>query len=245
MPTVHNIVEQLHKARVVCPTYGPTYSIVGQIENFVLNDDSGAARIRKGFRLAPCDPIACFVAGYLDVTEGKTEDCIEKFERAVSLDARLFRDVAEIYVNYLSRPHLAISAAGDDVGRLRYVARLLEDMQYMDLVEQVLEKIKDLLEAECSQPEAPAWAFVSLGDIYRKQNDNKAAIESYRCALTLDYSQVHWRLKLAELLAKTERIPEAINEARICLRLRPQLKAAERLIADLSVHPAAFSEKVE
>ena len=243
MPTVRNIVDDFHKARVICPTYGPTYSIVGQIEKFVLNDNSGAERIRKGFRLAPCSPTACFVAGYLDVAEGKNEDCIEKFQKAMQLDRGLFGQVVNIYVNHLSRPHLAILAAGDDIGRLSHVANVLEDMQYNDLAGQTREKIKDLLEVKCSQPDAPASALISLGNIYRKQQDSEEAIKCYRRALMLDYGQVYWRLELAELLAKTERIPEALREAQICRQLRPQLKTAENLVMKFSVNPAVFDKE--
>jgi len=245
IPTARNIVHDFHKARVICPTYGPTYSMVGRIEKFVLNDNSGTERIRKGFRLAPCSPTACFVAGYLDVAEGKNEDCIEKFQRVVQLDRGLFMRVIDIYANHLSRPHLAISAAGDDIGWLSHVAGVLEDMQYNDLAEQTREKAKDLLEAECSQPDVPASALISLGNIYRKQQDNEAAIKCYRRALTLDYAQVYWRLELARLLAEVERIPEAMQEARTCLQLRPQFKAAEKLLGDLSVHPAMFGQEVK
>lgn len=245
MPVVHDIIDQLHKARALCPTYGPTYSVVGQIEKFILHDDCGAERIRKGFRLAPCDPTACFVAGWLDVLEGKTEDCIKKFERAVQLDCDLFTAVATIYINHLSRPELAISIAGDDVSRLNYVANVLEDMQYNDLAEQTREKIKHLLEVKCSRPDALAPALASLANIYRKQGNNEAAIGYYRRALALDYGRVEWRLDLARALAQIQRIPEAMREARTCLQIRPQLEAAEKLIADLSVHPAALNEDGE
>ncbi|TET73465.1 MAG: hypothetical protein E3J56_04045 [Candidatus Aminicenantes bacterium] len=244
MPTIHDIVAEFHKALIVCPTHGPTYSIVGQIEKFVLNDDSGAERIRKGFRLAPCDPVACFVAGWLDVEEGKTQDCIAKFERAVQLDGNMFSDVVDIYVKQLSRPHLAISVAGDDIGRLIHVANVLEDMQYNDLAEETREKMKSLLEAKCSEPGTPGSVFAHLGNIYSKQQNNEAAIECYRQALAREYSQVYWRLELAKLLVKIEEIPEAMYEAKICLRLRPQLKAAETFVADLSVHPAVLAEEI-
>ena len=243
MLSVRDIVDEFHKARALCPTYGPTYSIVGQIEKFILNNDAGAERIRKGFRLAPCDPTACFVAGYLDVLEGKHEDCIEKFERAVQLDGGLFEHVINIYINDLSRPHLAISAAGDDIGRLSHVANILEDMQYNDIAEQTWEKIKDLLKARCSEPGASASVFVSLANIYRKQHDNEAAIDYYSCALALDYGQVGWRLDLARLLMEIGKVPEAMRQAKICLQLRPESKAAEKLIADLSVNPAVFDKE--
>ncbi len=244
MPTIHDIVAEFHKALIVCPTHGPTYSIVGQIEKLILNDDSGAERIRKGFRLAPCDPVACFVAGWLDVMEGKTQDCIAKFKKAVLLDSNLFKDVVDIYVNQLSRPHVAISAAGDDIGRLTYMANVLEDMQYNDLAAEIREKIRGLLEAKCSEPGTPGSVFARLGNIYSKQDNNKAAVECYRQALAREYNQVYWRLELAKLLVKIEEIPEALCEAKICLRLRPQFKAAETFVADLSVHPAVLTEEI-
>jgi len=59
----------------------------------------------------------------------------------------------------------------------------------------------------------------------------------------LKYDQVRWRLSLARLLAETGSVREALREARICLRLNPELSAAKGLIADLSVHPEVLQEK--
>ena len=244
MPAVRDVVADFHQARLLCPTYGAACSVVGQIEKFVLNDDSGAERIRMGFRLSPCDPISCFVAGYLDVVEGRDDDCVPKLERAVQLDGRLFRDVVGIYVNYLSRPHLAISAAGDDIERLRHVAGVLEEMQYGDLAEQTIDKIKNLLEAKCSGDNASAAEFALLGDIHRRRGGDEAAIQCYRRALVMDYGRVEWRLELARLLVRARRMPDAMREAKICLHLRPESKVAEELVANLSVSPAAFDEEI-
>ncbi len=245
MPAVHNVVNGLNKAIKIWPTYGPSYSLAGQIEKFIFYDEAGTKKIRKGFQLAHCDPIACFVAGRLDVLQVKTESCIQKFEKYIQVDGGLFKDVVNIYINHLSRPHLAISAAGCNIGRLRYVAGALEGMQYNDLAEQSRAKVKELFEIKCSQADATAGDFASLADIYRKQQNYEEAIEYYRRALELDYGQVHWRYALAKLLAETDRIPEALHEARICVRLRPQFKVAEKLVAELSVNPASFSEKTD
>jgi tetratricopeptide (TPR) repeat protein len=243
--TAGDIVVDLRKAQIICPTYGPSYTVAGQIERNIFNDQSGSQKIRKGFLLAPSDPIACFVAGLLDVSEGKIEDCTKKFEKAVQLDSNLFNSVADIYINHLSRPHLAISLAGNNIGWLSYVAGALEDMQYADLAEQTRLEIRNLLEAMCSQPDATASAFASLADICNRQQSDEAAIENYHRALALDYGQVAWRLELAKLLARTQRIPEAIRQAKICLRLQPHLKDAQQLVADLSVHPAALGEETD
>ncbi len=243
MPVVREIVDGFYKACILCPTYGPPYSVVGQIEKFILNEDSGAEKIRKGFRLAPNDPITCLVAGNLDILEGKIQDSIAKFEKAVQLDGGLFRTVVNIYVYQLSRPDLALAAAGDNVGWLNHVADVFDDMQYSDLAEQARVKVRDLLELQCNDPDTPGSVFALLGSIYNKQDDIEAAAECYRQALAREYSQVYWRLELAKLLVKMDRVQEAMSEAKICLQLRPQLKAAEILVADLSVHPAMLVQK--
>ena len=242
--SVRDIADEFHKARTYCPTFGATYCTLGQIEKLILDDEAGGAeRIRKGFRLAPCDPIACLAAGCLDIEEGKIEQSFEKLKKAVQLDGKLFKGIVDIYIR-VDQPDLAIALAGDNTGRLSYVANILADMdEHNELVEDIRIKVVNLLKERCSQPDAPASAFISLANIYRKQQDNKSAIEYYRRALALDYGQVNWRFTLAKLLAEMERIPEAMREARICLRLRPHFKAAEKLIADLSVHPKMLNQE--
>jgi len=244
MEFVRRIVQELHNARTLCPTYGATYCVVGQLEKFTLSDPNGAERIRKGFQLAPCDPTACFVAGLLDAEEQQIDASFEKFSRALQLDGRFFQGIADVYINHVSRPDLAVAIAGDNTGWLSHIANTLASTEeHEDIVEEALARVVELLREKCSEPDAPAWVFAAIANIYRKENDNEAAIEHYRRALALDYGQIHWRFALARLLAETDRIPEAIHEARICLRLRPEFKAAEKLIADLSILPSEVTKK--
>lgn len=151
--SIRNITDRLNKARILCPTYGPIYCTVGQIEKFVLGDNTGVEKIGKAFRLASYSPQICFLAGYVDVLEGKQKDCVKKFNRAVQLDSGFFSEVANIYINNLSQPQLVISSAGDDIGRLHYAANLFDDMNYADLAVQMWEKVENLLIAGCSHPD--------------------------------------------------------------------------------------------
>jgi len=241
---VHRIVGELHRARLLCPTYGATYCVVGQLEKFTLDDPKGAEYIRKGFQLAPCDPTACFVAGLLDVEEQRIDASFDKFSRAIELDRRFFQSAADIYINHTNRPDLAVAIAGDDTGWLSYVANAIaETEEHADILENAQAQIVELLRERCSGPDVTASALASLANICRKGQDNEAAIEHYRRALYLEYGQVQWRYALARLLAETDRIPEAIHEARICLRLSPQFKAAERLIEELSVLPGSIDDE--
>ena len=243
MEFVGRIVDELHKGRLLCPTYGATYCVVGQLERFILDDPNGAECIRKGFQLAPCDPTACFVAGLLDAEEQQIDASFEKFSRATELDVRFFDSVADVYINHVSRPDLAVAIAGDNISRLSHVANALADIQeHKDIVEKAQARVVELLKEMCSEPDAPASALASLANICRKERDNEAAIEHYRRALALDYGQVQWRFELARLLAETGKIPEAIHEAKICLRFRPQFQAAEKLIEELSILTGAVIE---
>lgn len=244
IPLVQNIIDELYQARVLCPTFGPVYRSAGTLEMFVLNEYGGAENIRKGFRLAPCDSKACFSAGYLDVIEGKIDESLKKFKRAVQLNSKLFKDVVDTYVNKINRPDLAVVIAGENIGRLSYVINTLANSdEHNELIAAIRAKSLKLLKAKCDQPDASASQLVSLARIYMKEQDNEKAIACYRRALVQNYGQIGWRLTLAGLLVKTEKIPEAMHEARICLRLHPQLKAAKKLIADLSVHPKILNSE--
>lgn len=240
IPLVRHIVSELNVARLLCPTYAPCYCVAGQLEKFVLDEPEGAERIELGYKLAPSDPTACFVAGLTDTLESRVDQSLEKLQRAIQLDGRLFDDVVSLYVNRVHRPDLALTVAAEDARGLTRVTDAIDAMQeYEQLADTIRARVIELLNTKCSQPDTPAGALVSLANICVTEKDYEAAIENYRRALSLDYGQVQWRLTLATLLAKTDRIAEAIDEAAICLRLRPQFGGAQKLIADLSAQPTA------
>ena len=172
MDAVHRIVDELHKTRLLCPTYGATYCVVGQLEKYALNDPRGAEHIRKGFQLAPCDPTACFVAALLDIEEQKIDASFDKLSRAVELDGGFFKSVADVYINNLSRPDLALDIAGDNINFLSYVADALVDMEGCNsIVGSAKTKVIELLRQKCSEPDAPASAHASLANICRSEEN--------------------------------------------------------------------------
>ncbi len=245
------IVGELHKARALCPTFGATCSVVGQIEKFVLGDPSGADRIRAGYMLAPCDATACYLAGLVDALEGRHDASLEKFQRCLQANAGFFHEMADVYLRQVKRPDLAVTLAGDDVGRLLQVANALhENPDHQELAAKARELAANAraaavqaLKAQCEKPGTSASTLASVAGIWRQEKNIRAAIECYQRALALDYGQVGWRLELATLLAETGRIAEAMHEARVCLRLSPQLASARKLLEDLSVLPDAPNGK--
>lgn len=254
LPWARQIADELLDAREVCPTFGASYCLAGEIEKFVLKDPNGAADIRRGYRLAPCDPTACFAAARIDAEEGKVEDAFAKLTRAVELDGRFFRQAAGLCIRGLGRDDLAVQLAQEDASRLAFVGNTLSAVggavalssttavstsASQQLAEQAQEEAFEQLKEKCEKPDAPAAAHASLANLYQKRGDTDAAVQHYRRALMKNYDQVGWHYALAQLLAGQGQTEDAIHEARICLRLRSDYAAARRLIQQLSLRPAA------
>jgi len=253
LPWARQIADELLDARPVCPTFGATYCLAGEIEKFVLADPNGTAHIRRGYELAPCDPTACFAAARIDAEEGRAEDAFAKLTRAIQLDGRLFRQAAELCIRHLGREDLALQLAQEDPSRLAYVGNALSTSGgatslsttttvstslSQQLAQQAQAEAFEQLKQKCERPEAPASAHASLANLYQKRGDTDSAVAHYRRALMKDYSQVGWHYALAQLLAGQGHTDEAIHEAKICLRLRADYAPARRLIQQLSVRPA-------
>ncbi|MEN6333392.1 MAG: O-antigen ligase family protein, partial [Phycisphaerales bacterium] len=254
LPWARLVVEDLHAARPLCPTFGATYCVAGEIERFVLMDPNGTGHIRTGYRLAPCDSTTCFAAARCDAEEGKATEAFEKLSRAVKLDGGLFPRAAEMCIRQLKRGDLALALAGDSPGRLAQVGNALtavgqpvpasivaatsaDPNSTQSLVEQAKGKAFEQLRVQCEAQDAPASAHATLAGYYQRQGDEESAIRQYQRALMKDYDQVGWHYTLAQLLAQTDRVEDAMREARICLRLRPDYGAAKKLIEQLSLRP--------
>jgi tetratricopeptide (TPR) repeat protein len=237
---VARIVGELNEARACCPTFGATWSVLGQLERFVLDRDEGEEHIQTGYALAPCDPTACLLAGCLDAETGQVEQAFTKLRRAVKLDRSCFSEVARLLVDDLQRPELALEIAGEHPGLAERLALMLDDDA--EFGKDVDRKLLDQLEEKCRENDASAHWYAMLAGVQRRHQNSEKAIEYYRKALAMDYGQVRWRLSLAQLLSEQGLVVEAIHEAEVCLRLSPGLRAAERLIARLSVAQTSQSD---
>ena len=233
------IVADFHHSRALCATFGPTYCLTGQLEKYILGSPAGAKHIRQGYYLMGNDATACFTAALLDVEEGRFAESLRKFHRYLLLKGS-FDDVIDVYVNQEDRPDLAVSAAGNDVRRLICLSTVLERSdKHRNLAETIQKKIIDLLKRQCEQSDVSAATLAYLARVYYKQEKYDLAIEYFRQAIALDYGRVQWRISLARMLAEVNRVPEAIHEAQVCLRLEPQMEAAKKLLASLAVIPNA------
>ncbi len=230
------IVGELRKTLGMCPTFGPAWCVMGQLEKSILGQtQEGVQHVQRGYELAPCDPTACFLAGSVRAEEGDAEAAVACWRRTIQLDERFFEEVCSGCVRLLDRADLAQALAEGRTNRLVCLERILESSgDHSELLAEVRRDLLKLLEQETREPGAPAWEFAWLGQRYRADGQVDRAIQMYQRALAADYSQVTWRFLLAELLAKEGQVPQAVAELRTCLRLRPRFEAARRLLERLT-----------
>jgi len=231
------IVDELDAARALCPTFGATWCVLGQLERAILaQEERGTRHIMEGVKLAPCDAITRFVAGMLAVEKDQLDVALEHMKAAVQLDDGPFREVALQLITQYDLPELALEVAGDKMQRLYTIVDILRTTGASTVsIDEVRRDVMDILEQKGREPDAPGWVFSSLGSMYRQAGDSSQAITFYEKALDRDYGQVSWRYALAELYAETGADEQALRHAEIIRQSRPEHRGARSLIARLSV----------
>jgi tetratricopeptide (TPR) repeat protein len=171
----------------------------------------------------------------LNAEEGDSEAAFEAWCRAVQLDEDLYREAALLCIQSLGQPERALELVGDNTGRLIWLAGALDALRVdPELTKQTHQKISDLLEQKCQEPQAPADVFACLAAIRQRQGRLGEAVKLYRQALASNFGRSDWHLSLATVLVATGSTAEAVEEAKTCLRLQPQYPAAHRFIEGLS-----------
>ena len=117
--------------------------------------------------------------------------------------------------------------------RLSYVAQVLGEMQYNDLLQQVCRKTKNVLIAGNPKGRQRPEYYLELAWPSQRLGEVSDAIDFYERALDLNYANVYWRMDFAEFLAQNGRPQKAAEQARICLRIKPGFDRAEGLLAEL------------
>lgn len=240
------IISELYKARVLCPTFGQTLCVIGELEQTVFADPNGIDHIRQGYELAPCDPVTCYTAGMVDAEQGDKEAAQAKFARAIQLDSNLYEDIALFCIYSIKDPKMALTLSQNNIGRLNLLATILAEIpQESDLLNEIRTQIIKKLEQKCTEEDvSSANTFASLARLQSRNGDIDAAIANYKEALIRNYSNIYWHLELAKLLGQQGQFQMAIHQAKICLRLQRDFDPAKRLIMDLSVKPEAMATTV-
>ena len=228
------IVDELHTARPLCPTYGAPYTLAGQIEAFVLGREAeGAAHIRTGYSLDRQDSAASFVVAQLEASEGNWDASLAAMRRATRLAPNVTAEALDLYLA-VDRPDLAVELAGEDPHLLLRLADGLErEKKSPELVEASRAKAFEQLKAAAERPDPAAADLAAVAGMSQERGDHVAAIGYWRRALAVQFSQTDWRLALARSLLAAGRTPEAERELKVCLSQRPQWPPAVAMMEEM------------
>jgi O-antigen ligase/Flp pilus assembly protein TadD len=234
LPAIEQIADSLTSVRQTCPTYGPPYALEGLLRLTILGQERGRELIKSGLRLAPYDPAACMTAADIAANEERFDDAANLLTRAVKLQPGYFDEAAQRLMMQVNRPEAAEQLADGDYERLSRLASICQSSaRYSMLAADFQQKAEAALREKVAGGSADAQELAALASIEVRDSRLEEAIELYRRAIAIDYKQVQWHLGLARCLADAGHVEEAVHEAKICLRLRPEDPEAKALIEKL------------
>ena len=254
LPAAREVVAELLDSRRVCPTFGPLYSMAGQIEHVVFHNPAGAAHVETGYALTRDNPVTSFAAALVDADASRWDAAREKFQHAVDLDDGMLPDVVDACLYQLDRPQFAVDIVGDNLPRLCRTAELLvRDGRHPgianDACDRAIARIKSSgmpdLKALGLRDVDNCYLFASFAGICLHRNEYALSADYYRRALDIQYDNAWWRCRLAGCLYALGQKQAAVHEARICLRFSPNMGAARQIITDVAETPGQIAEQAD
>lgn len=231
-PTYPQIVHDLNAARFVCPTYGPLYTFVGQLELNVLHWPIGVDHIRLGAELAPHDPVALNQAARLDAQQGLWDRAARLYRQLLAVQPGEAFDVIAFYVDQLHRPDMALEIEPNNYRFLQMLSSATTDTAVRQQAEV---QIEQSLALDCAPPNVPpADELAALAQIRSGEGRLPEASELYRRAIDKEYERVDWHLAWGQVLLKLNHPQEATAQAEICLHLQPGFPPARALLDTIS-----------
>jgi tetratricopeptide (TPR) repeat protein len=209
-------VGDLNAARALCPTFGPIYSVLGQIEQGYLNEiKAGAHYLELACRLSPNDAPVAYVAGKAAARHGDWDGATARFRYASRLDWEIWPQIVDFYVNDLRRPEKALDwAAGDPTALAALATAVGSDPQYADVRRRAMLLISQAYE-DLARQAGPNAGALNLAGAYRAQaGDPVGAAPFFARAFAIDPDNPEVRFNYVSILVALERYDEALSAAR-------------------------------
>ena len=233
------IVTELSAARLQCPCYGSLHTLLGKIQWDLLGDKQEAIKnldIARHLRPGDAEPIAYLCQAAAD--ENRWEDARRWGEECFNLSPQFGTFLINLLVHEHQKPELAFEILKDNDEPLSNLLTALRS--YPDkkkLVEQGNLRLLEFSKKVTEENPKSFGAWANYGGRLQESGDKAGAAEAFKQALSLEYGDVGLRFQRAQLLKSLGRKEEAAKEADICLRLRPQMDEARKLLVALSTPP--------
>ncbi|MGL4512441.1 MAG: O-antigen ligase family protein [Lacipirellulaceae bacterium] len=235
LPIVARIADETAQTRPLCPTYGPPYALEGSIRSTLRQAEAAERLAQLAAELAPHDAEAALVRGQLAAARGDAETAVLWLTRAVRLSGAQFEPAAATLVGALERFDAARELAGADRVRVLTLARVCDAVPNRAAEASALRETADkLLRQRAASDDATPGELAEAADTAMRAEEFDAAAGLYRRALASSYGQVGWRTSLVEALRKSDKLDDALREARVCLRMRPGDQHYKSLVTQIA-----------
>lgn len=227
------IADRLTLTRQLCATFGPAYTLEGQLR-LMAGDELGAELIRKGVRLSPNDPVACFAAAterLRSEQDNKSDQAaFELLRRAVQLDGQFYLEAAQALATERGDVSKAVELAAGDPLRLRSLANWLKGLEGGLRAEagKVLQLADEAQRARIESGRVSTNEIAAYAARMASLGQHEEATAYYQAALSVQFQNVAWRLSMVDSLIKTGQLEEARREVGVCLRQKPRSSEAKK-----------------
>jgi len=206
--------DELLAARAVGPTFGPPWSMIGQLGLIWLEDPQAGRWIERGRKFAPHYAGTAYAHALYLALEGKQDECVREFERALQLGFS-WRWILEALLNEYGSLDIALALVHGSAERTEALAGWLRRIEGQEeLAAKLSEDAMQLILAQLDEPGAPLWMWDRAGEYYAKQGDDQRAIEHWaRYLARAPRSGVRFKLALA--YERTGDFAAAMREMRL------------------------------
>lgn len=222
----------------LAPTFGPAWSVAGQLGLLWLDDPHARLWIQRGRELAPHHPSTVLASGVQRLLDGDDVGGMADLERAAHVGASR-ASIVNLLAWDVQRPDLAYELARGKRALLELLAKHLGRLEgHDDLRARVTSESNALLEAEAARGGASPEALAQLARLRELQGNPTEAIGLYHRVLVRDPDH-RSRYDLARLLAERDEPREAMRQLRDLLGLHPDHGPARALLERLERESAA------
>ena len=225
--------DQLLETRRVAPTYGPSWSVAGQLGVQWLEQPEAAAWIHRGRELSPHHQATCLASAVQLLLDGEDAAALDAFRRSIRMGADAVM-VITMLLEDLGRVDLAHEVARGRALWLVWLERRLRSVpEEGERVESIRAEAREFLAAACARAAPEVWMYSQLARLHDLAGDPHAAIPLYLTFLTYEPDS-RVRYDLGRCLAEVGRVDEARRQLTDMVGIHPDHAPSRKLLESLS-----------
>jgi tetratricopeptide (TPR) repeat protein len=221
---------ELLAARDLCPLLGRAHLRLAASASYLGDEEPRAAHLRRAKRLLAFDPEVWYLAGLLELEDGRAEETWRSWRRSLELSDVHLGSILDRCAPLLDPTRVVEKVLPDRPGILLAAAHRLSP-ELGPPVRPLLERALELL-AQGSNPGAQElWL---QGEVRAALGDVQGALSCSEFALRLAPGRADWRYQYARLLRGRGRLKEARSQLMTVLDQEPGHQEARRLLEEVA-----------